>query len=385
MSWVILFFFFSYGGFHYYFLTRLRTAVHLSLPALTGTIFFLTMMVLSPFLVYFLERYAGRLSARVFAFFSYSWMGFIFLFFCIALLFDFYHLVLYVAARLLRSDFPSLLSLSRWSFSFSVVCSLVICTYGLFEAADIRTTRLTISSTKLPASLGRIRIVQISDLHIGLIVQGSRLRRVIGKIKETHPDMLVSTGDLVDGQEGADMEAQYAKFADITPPLGKFAVTGNHEYYAGLERSLEFTRRAGFVPLRSETRTINESLSVAGLDDIVVRRGSDEPVAGYDRLQEALAQLSRDRFTLFLYHRPTVMPEYLDAFDLQLSGHTHKGQIFPFSLVTRLLFPMQSGFYTLSPRSTLYASRGTGTWGPPIRFLAPPEITVIDLVPATAD
>jgi hypothetical protein len=93
-----------------------------------------------------------------------------------------------------------------------------------------------------------------------------------------------------------------------------------------------------------------------------------------------LSGLPTDKFTLILYHRPVIAKDSLGAFDLQLSGHTHKGQIFPFSLVTGLIFSMQAGYFNLPNNSALYVSRGTGTWGPPIRFLAPPEITLFDLI-----
>jgi len=94
-----------------------------------------------------------------------------------------------------------------------------------------------------------------------------------------------------------------------------------------------------------------------------------------------LKGLPKNRFTLFLKHQPIVSKESLDLFDLQLSGHTHKGQIFPFSLMTKLAYHMHTGLSELNQNTLLYVSRGSGTWGPPIRFLAPPEVTIIDLVP----
>ncbi|HKZ17475.1 MAG TPA: hypothetical protein VJ161_08435 [Geobacteraceae bacterium] len=96
--------------------------------------------------------------------------------------------------------------------------------------------------------------------------------------------------------------------------------------------------------------------------------------------KDLLRQLPNSRFTLFLKHRPVVEKGSAGLFDLQLSGHIHKGQIFPFNLVTRLFYPVKTGFSHLQGNAALYVSRGTGTWGPPVRFLAPPEITVIDLV-----
>lgn len=379
MSWIVLFFFFGYGGIHYYFFSRFKAAFPLPVPYAVALVVLLLIMVASPFWVYFSERYLGQFPARLLAYFAYSWMGWLFLFFCLSLLLDFCHLLLFLAGQLLQSGSLPLILKPKFSFLLSLCGALSIFAYGLFEAGNIRTEKLIMKTGKLPAAIARIRIVQITDVHIGLIVQGRRLERVIAKIKEAAPDLLVSTGDLVDGQ-GDAMVDQFSLFQSISPPLGKFAVTGNHEFYAGLERSLALTRSAGFTLLRGEGKVVKGLVNIAGLDDLMVRRGRGEPEKNVTFAQ-TLAALSGDKFTLFLYHRPVMEPDYLGLFDLQLSGHTHKGQIFPFSLITGLVFPLQSGYHSLPRHSALYASRGTGTWGPPVRFLAPPEITVIDLIP----
>ncbi len=379
MSWMILFFFFSYGGMHYYFFSRFKAAFQLPALYAAALVLLLTIMVASPFLVYLAERYLGHLAARIFAFFSYSWMGFVFLFLCLSLLLDLCRLLLNIAGHFPKAGLWPLILKPKLSFLLSFCLALMVFAYGLFEAGNIRTERIIVKTGKLPASVARIRIVQITDVHIGLIVQGRRLERIVAKIKEAAPDILVSTGDLVDGQADAIAE-QFSLFQSITPPLGKFAVTGNHEYYAGLGNALDLTRRGGFNILRGEGKVVNGLINIAGLDDLVVRKGLGEPVKNVF-FRKTLAALPSDKFTLLLYHRPVIEPDYLGFFDLQLSGHTHKGQIFPFSFITGLVFPRQAGYYALPQHSALYASRGTGTWGPPVRFLAPPEITIIDLVP----
>ena len=117
-------------------------------------------------------------------------------------------------------------------------------------------------------------------------------------------------------------------------------------------------------------------INIAGVDDPVVRGYGQSPGVPERQL---LSSFPKDKFTLFLKHRPDVEQSSEGLFDLQLSGHAHKGQLFPFTLVVRLVFPRIAGLYRLASGSWLYVSRGTGTWGPPIRFLAPPEVTVIDL------
>ena len=165
--------------------------------------------------------------------------------------------------------------------------------------------------------------------------------------------------------------------ASITPKYGKFAITGNHEYYAGLDQALQFTEKAGFKILRGEALNVENIINIAGVDDPQAKAFSH-----YKEVSEKalLSGLPREYFTLLLKHRPFVDKDSIGLFDLQLSGHVHRGQIFPFSIVTGLYYKTQSGLNNLPGNSMLYVSRGSGTWGPPIRFLSPPEITVIDLI-----
>jgi uncharacterized protein len=166
-------------------------------------------------------------------------------------------------------------------------------------------------------------------------------------------------------------------FKEVTPRFGKFAVTGNHEFYAGLNQALEFTEQSGFKVLRGESSIVAGLVTIAGIDD-PARGWVNMP--GRPAEKEVLSLIPQGTFIVFLKHRPAVEPRSIGMFDLQLSGHVHKGQIFPFNLLTHLFYPVKSGYSTLPQNSSLYVSRGTGTWGPPIRFLAPPEVTVIELI-----
>jgi hypothetical protein len=134
--------------------------------------------------------------------------------------------------------------------------------------------------------------------------------------------------------------------------------------------------RAGFTVLRGNGMTVGGLINIVGVDDIT------SMAFGYKEIPEKalLSSLPKGKFTLLLKHRPVVDRDAVNWFDLQLSGHTHKGQVFPFRYVTKWFFPMSNGYFELSKTSRLYASRGSGTWGPPIRFLTPPEVTLIELV-----
>jgi predicted MPP superfamily phosphohydrolase len=164
---------------------------------------------------------------------------------------------------------------------------------------------------------------------------------------------------------------------EIKPSYGKYAVTGNHEFYAGLHESLSFTQRAGFTVLRHTGVALTEGFNIAGVDDTANRYFASQE---HPSEREMLQSLDQKNFTLLLKHRPVADSKSLGLFDLQLSGHTHKGQIFPFNIVTLLYFPIHWGCINPVDHCYLYVSRGSGTWGPPIRFLSPPEVTLIELV-----
>jgi hypothetical protein len=187
---------------------------------------------------------------------------------------------------------------------------------------------------------------------------------------------LVSTGDLLDGQ--TDNLSNLAEMLrEVPTTYGKFAVTGNHEFYAGITRALDFIKTSGFTILKGEGLTVSGLLNIAGVDDPAGRRyGLGSKVSE----KALLAELPREKFTLLLKHRPLVDQDALGFFDLQLSGHIHKGQIFPFNLITMLFYPVVSGLHKIEKNAWLYVSRGSGTWGPPIRFMSPPEVTLIELV-----
>jgi hypothetical protein len=332
-------------------------------------------MVLVPLLVRVLERGGLEAIARVLAYAGYLWMGFLFLFFSASLAIDIYHGFLHVAGFISHRDFTAFIPAKRTALALPFAWGTATALYGYFEARDIRTERVVINTPKVPRAVGKLTIVQISDVHLGLIVREQRLRRIIVEIMAAAPDILVSTGDLVDGQINR-MEGLAELLRDIRPRLGKFAVTGNHEVYAGLDQALSFTERAGFKVLRGDCVAAGGLINVVGVDDPVI-----EKVTRIGRTPEKtlLSNLPHDKYALLLKHRPAMNPESPGLFDLQLSGHVHKGQIFPFNLVTHLFYPVKTGLSLYPRNSALYVSRGTGTWGPPIRFLAPPEITVIEL------
>lgn len=352
-----------YGSMHVYAFSKVWMALAHSYGLALALILAGTLLTFSPLLVWFLERQNWHRTTAATAWVSYTWMGYLFLFLCIGLLFDLGHALV----TLLRLHWPLSHVMALQAIS---LLALTLLAYGLVAARQIQTKEISITTSKL--ATGQVTIAQISDLHLGVMLGDEFLERILARLREIRPDMLVATGDIVDGQ-GDDLDALARHFQSYAPPLGSYAVTGNHEHYAGLEKSLQFLRHAGFAVLRGE------SVKVGG----IVLTGVDDPAAiragQHARLdaRQARASVNKDAFIVLLKHQPVV--DSATLFDLQLSGHTHGGQIFPFVYLTRLAYRVHTGLTELADGRQLYVSRGTGTWGPPIRLFAAPEITLITI------
>ena len=369
-------FFSLYSLLHFYIVIKVKTALSLSIRSSLVVVFFMLLMVAAPAIVRFLENNELEVFARVMAYVGYTWLGFLFLLVCSSLVIDIYRVLLHVGSFLSGIDVLRSAVSARTYFLIALSASVLIAAYGSFEAKRILIEKVVIKTSKIPARVSPLRIAQISDVHIGLIVRHDRVRRIIEQVKRTEPHLFISTGDLVDGEINS-LHGLAEILQEVNPRYGKFAITGNHEFYAGIEQAIAFTKKAGFTVLRGERTTVEDFLTIVGVDD---HAGPGMLKGDSDEEKKLLTESFPGRFTLLLKHRPDVERGNLGLFDLQLSGHVHKGQVFPFILITRFFYPMYGGLYNLAGNSSLYVSRGSGTWGPPIRFLAPPEVTLIELV-----
>lgn len=374
MSLFFIAFFLLYSALHSYLFLKLKHAFHLGLKTGAFVALFMLIMILAPFMVRMAEKGGQECLARFIAYTGYTWMAFVFLFFASSLVIDLFRFFVYLTGLALKRDFLRPVGAGVLFFMVPFMCALSITVYGYFEAQRIRVERVSIKSPKIPKGSTPIKIVQITDVHMGLIMGKKRIEPIISAIKYLDPHILVSTGDLIDGRFNR-LNEPVDLFASINPPLGKYAVTGNHEFYAGVASSVDFMEKAGFIVLRGRGCVAGGIVNIAGVDDLA-GVNFESP---YIQEKTLLTSLPRENFTVLLKHRPIIEDGATGLFDLQLSGHTHKGQIYPFSYIVKLYFPLNSGFHRINGTSVLYTSRGTGTWGPPIRFLAPPEITLIEL------
>jgi len=254
---------------------------------------------------------------------------------------------------------------------------------GLFNARRTAAVRdVSIAVPNLPAGLEGFSIVQLSDIHVGPTIRRGYIEAMVKRANGLKPDLIAITGDLVDGSV-AQLREHIAPLAELRARHGTFVVTGNHEYYAGAPAWIAELRRLGLTVLLNEHVLIRQNdaeLLLAGIADYSA--GMYEPSHRSDPLA-ALEGAPEGVVRLLLAHQPRSAPAALDAgFDLQLSGHTHGGQFWPWMHFVRLQQPWVAGLHRLGTLQ-VYISRGTGYWGPPLRFGAPSEITRISLTAAS--
>jgi predicted MPP superfamily phosphohydrolase len=296
---------------------------------------------------------------HIFAFIVYNYFGFIFLFFSFLFFYDIFSIVL----KMFNVYLPY-----RLAFLGVFAFTSVVYIYGFYEANNIKIKKVNIESHKIERNCS---IAFISDLHLGIMTNKKRAMKVYNLLKSLNADIIVSGGDLIDGaQDNLDDYINLLK--NLPSKYGKYAVLGNHEYYAGKLYAEELTKKAGFKLLNNESEVIRklnvvligtENISKNTKDELILLKNAYKP----------------EYFNVFIKHIPIVEDNTFNYIDLQLSGHTHNGQIFPFGLLVKLVFKYTSGLYKLTNGVSIYVSNGTLTWGPPVRILAKPEITFISL------
>jgi predicted MPP superfamily phosphohydrolase len=237
---------------------------------------------------------------------------------------------------------------------------------------------------RLPRAQHGTRIVQLTDMHVGPTRGRAFVEEIVRRTNELSADIVAITGDLVDGSVN-DLREAVAPLGDLRARFGVFFVTGNHEYFSGAEEWSQELRRIGLRVLHNERVTIGEgaaAFDLAGVDDYSAQRYGGVPHS--QALARALAGRDPQRELILLAHQPRsiVLGEPLGV-GLQLSGHTHGGQMWPFNYLVRLQQPFVAGLFRHGG-SQIYVSRGTGYWGPPMRLAVPPEITEVTLESAPA-
>ena len=269
---------------------------------------------------------------------------------------------------------------TRFMATVPLMMSFALTLWGIQQAYTVSATHLTIPTDKLPEGETRLRIVQMTDLHLGPYTGIGLLSSILRRVREAEPDMVVVTGDVADGRlDGRGREI--GMFRRIRPKYGFYAVTGNHDYYDDIVKAVDFMERCGMQMLCNEA-VKSGGICVIGVDDPAHLQDDKWGLTKSETVIVNAHSRYPGLFKLLLRHRPVVELGTEGMFDLQLSGHTHGGQIFP--LITSRLFIAghSRGPKRLKQGSMLYTSNGAGYVGPPARIFAPAEIVVIDLVKA---
>lgn len=285
-------------------------------------------------------------------------------------------------------DWPHWQSWTAMAVPVLATASSLIGFFNARRTAGIRHVEVPIAD--LPVALEGFTIAQLSDLHVGPTIKRGYIERIVGKVNALNADLIAITGDLVDGSV-AELRQHIAPLSELQARHGTFVVTGNHEYYAGAPAWIAELRRMGLRVLLNEhvvlhhdtpgrPGTDSDALVLAGVTDFTAVHFD---AAQASNPQGALAGVPEASLVrVLLAHQPRSAPEAADAgYQLQLSGHTHGGQFFPWNLFVPLQQPFTAGLHRLRGM-WVYVSRGTGYWGPPKRFGAPSEITLLRLVRA---
>ena len=258
-----------------------------------------------------------------------------------------------------------------------VIAAVATTSYGVVEAARPEVVRVTVPLAALPDEFDGLRVALISDLHVGPSRGSEFTARVVETVNAERPDLVAIAGDLVDGTV-EKVAGDLQPLERLSAPLGVYGVSGNHEFYADDGgRWLDVWDRLGIRTLRNEHAVVERggaSIDIIGIHDY------SSPKPYEPDLSRALDGLDRERFGLLLAHEPRQAFEASDmGVDLQLSGHTHGGQMWPIRYLVPLQQPSVEGLDRVG-ETTLYTTRGAGAWGPPTRVGAAPEITILELV-----
>lgn len=350
----ILFFsvFFSiYFGMHLYVFLRLSTL--LSIRRNLGFYLVVLALALSFPLMSVLERFYTSQLCRVLYAAAATWLGALFLLFSALLVYEVLRLLIQVDKA------------TAGIVILAVVTGLLV--FGILNALVVRVHPVEI---QVPGLQKGLRLVQLSDIHVGTIHNSGYLRRLVERTNSLNPDMVLITGDLVDSA-GPMVNDTILVLNQLQAKT--FFTTGNHETYTGIPEVTRLLAKTKVVFLR------NEVVDYQGIQIV----GIDNPDEQFSKKNHILSTLPLDRTkpAVLMFHPPTGLEESNEAgITLQLSGHTHDGQVMPFNLVVRMFFPRISGLYNYKG-TFLYVSPGSGTWGPPLRIGSRNEITLLHLIP----
>ncbi|NVO10886.1 MAG: metallophosphoesterase [Bacteroidales bacterium] len=259
--------------------------------------------------------------------------------------------------------------------SVYTVASLILLS-GYINARFPRVSNFKLKFEKTFEKTNKTRIVAVSDIHLGTLISTNRLEHLVNLINKQNPDIVLFAGDVFDEDIAPVVNNGLGRyFEKIKSRLGVFAIPGNHEYFGGVEPKLAYLRSHGIIVLRDSTVLIDSSFYIVGRDD---RQSNYTTGKQRKSISELIENVDKSKPIILLDHQPFKLNESAkNGIDLQISGHTHHGQLWPFNYITNAIYELSSGYKKIG-NTHFIVSNGYGTWGPPIRLGNRPEILVID-------
>ncbi len=365
-----------YFGIHYWFWLNLIAEPMLPAPWFGIATTALILLACSiPFSGIARFAFKGNLR-RFFMYLSYTWLG--------VMAFIAFHLILVELGQVLyawmaRPTAMEQLQVNRLLAGASAVSVALFTAIGLYQGlGPTPIKKISIPISNLPDPLSGLRIVQLTDIHIGPTAGPAFIKELVEKTNALEPDIVAITGDLVDGRV-SELGEQVSGLKNLKAKHGVYFVTGNHEYYSGVDEWIRFLPGLGIEVLMNDRVSIDyngSTIDLAGVPDLTGHRIG--PPHKPD-LEQTLEGRNPNHPLILLAHQPRQWTSAAkQGVSLQLSGHTHGGQFFPFNLAVKAVEPYFRGLYRKG-ESALYISRGNGYWGPPLRFGVPRELTLIEL------
>jgi hypothetical protein len=291
-------------------------------------------------------------------------------------------LVLFDVIRLMNYFFhflPEMTQTFRFRIGLITVAfvSLIVLS-GHVNALNTRVKEISLSIHKKISGNREMKILMASDIHLGALIGENREKRLVDIINNQKPDLVLLCGDLVDGDVASALRKNLGKhIQEIKTPMGVYAITGNHEYIGGIKKTIPYLESININILRDKTLTLPNGVQLVGRDDRDNRRMGD--AQGRKSLKELMVGLDKNFPIIVMNHQPFNLDEaVVEEVDLQLSGHTHHGQLWPFNYITKAVYELSWG-YLKKGNTNFYVSSGFGTWGPPVRLGNTPEVVVFNL------
>ena len=372
-------FFTLYAGFNYFIFIRGWQALHNFAPRPVQITYLVTFLILS--LTYFIMRFTSNILpikvADFLAFYGSLWFAAMLYFLMFMLLFDIIRLV---AGTF--SLYPAIIT-ANWaivkavSLAIAIVTVVVLIIVGNRNANNLQVKQVIIDVDKNVPGMSELNIAFASDIHLGHVINEEYLAKIITQIQQIKPDIILFPGDLVDEELRPVIQKDLGRFfTQLSAPYGIYAVTGNHEYIGGANAAVEYLSKYNIRFLRDTTVLINNAFYLAGREDL-----SMNGFTGTKRkpLNELLSNADTSLPIILMDHQPIALTEAAqNHVDLQISGHTHHGQMWPLNLATERLFKLSWGYKKIQ-NAHFYVSSGAGTWGPRVRIGNHPEIVHIKM------